>query len=165
MATFRSATALLILSVALASPAVSQNLQPPSPPGLKVGVLGCAMSPTIGLVFGALQTISCRFTPDGPYPPEAYVGTFGTLGVDVGIVAAGTLAWGVYNGTSGPLVNALAGTYVGGSASAAAGLGVGVNVLFGGSNRTIALQPISVEGEAGIDVEGGISTLVLRAAY
>ena len=147
----------------LVSPAFAQV--PPPPPGLKVGSLGCTMSPTIGLIFGAIQTISCVFTPDGPYPPEAYVGTFGTLGVDVGVVAAGGLAWGVYNGTSGPLVHALAGTYVGGSASAAAGLGAGVNVLFGGSNRTIALQPISVEGEAGLNVEAGISTLVLKPAY
>lgn len=151
------------LLAALTSPGVAQV--PPPPPGLKVGTLGCTMSPTIGLIFGAIQTISCRFTPDGPYAPEAYVGTFGTLGIDIGVVAAGGLAWGVYNASSGPLIHALAGTYVGASASAAAGLGVGVNVLFGGSNRSIALQPISVEGEAGINVEGGISTLELRPAY
>ena len=163
MKTYRAAFTSLVLLAAFASPAAAQV--PPPPPGLKVGTLGCTMSPTIGLIFGAIQTISCQFTPDGPYAPEAYVGTFGTLGLDVGIVAAGGLAWGVYNATSGPLIQALAGTYVGGSASAAVGLGVGVNVLFGGSNRSVALQPISVEGEAGINVEAGISTLILRPAY
>ena len=97
MRTYRHAFFCLVLLAALASTASAQV--PPAPPGLKVGTLGCTMSPTIGLVFGAIQTISCQFTPDGPYPPEAYVGTFGTLGIDIGIVAAGGLAWGVYNAT------------------------------------------------------------------
>lgn len=149
------------LFTALASPASAQA----PPPGLKVGMLGCTLSPTIGLFVGSLQTIACRFTPDGPYPPEAYAGTFGTLGLDIGVVAAGGLAWGVYNQTSGPLINALAGTYVGGSGEIGVGVGVGANVLFGGSGRTVALQPLSLEGEVAVNIELGVSTLILRPAY
>ena len=163
--------ALVILAM-LAAPASAQlPMQPGNPlapamppPGVRVGMLSCTLSPTVGLIFGSLQTISCRFLPDGPYPPEAYVGTFGTLGLDVGVVAVGGLAWQVFNQSSGPFINALAGTYVGGSGEVGAGVGVGANVLFGGSNRTVALQPVSLEGEVAINVELGVSTLILRSA-
>lgn len=158
----RAMLASLMLLATLASPVFAQA---PPPPGVKVGMLGCTLSPTIGLFVGSLQTISCRFRPDGPYPLEAYVGTFGTLGLDIGVVAAGGLAWGVFNQTAGPLIHALAGTYVGGSGEIGVGVGVGANVLFGGSGRSVALQPISLEGEVGVNLELGISTLILRPAY
>src|SRR5271169_6677468 len=100
MKKYRSVFAAFALFAALSAPAAAQ-----APPGVKVGTLGCVLSPTIGILVGSLQTISCTFTPDGPYPPENYVGTFGTLGLDVGLVAVGGLAWAVYNQTSGPLIN------------------------------------------------------------
>lgn len=148
-----------------ASPANSQSpmpAPPAPPPGVKVGMLGCTLSPTIGLVFGSLQKMECRFTPDNGLPPEVYTGTFGTLGIDIGFTAAQGLAWGVYAPTNGPVPGALAGTYVGPSAEVTAGLGVGANVLFGGSQRSIALQPLSLSGDAGINVSAGISTIELR---
>jgi hypothetical protein len=37
-------------------------------------------------------------------------------------------------------------------------------VLLGGSNRTIALQPLSVGGQAGINLAVGVADLQLRAA-
>ena len=160
MKSYRVLLATIALVAALASPAVGQT-----PPGVKVGTLGCILSPTIGIVVGSLQTLKCTFTPDGPYPPEAYVGTFGTLGLDIGIVGVAGLAWAVYNQTQGPLIHALAGTYVGGSGEIGVGVGVGANVLFGGSARSIALQPVSLEGELAVNLELGISTLILRPAY
>jgi len=156
----RSVLAALAILAALSSPASAQ-----APPGVKVGMLGCVLSPTIGIIIGSLQTISCTFTPDGPYPQEAYVGTFGTLGLDIGVVAVGGLAWQVYNQTNGPLINSLAGTYVGGSGEIGVGVGVGANVLFGGSARQVALQPVSLEGEVALNLELGVSTLILRPAY
>jgi hypothetical protein len=53
---------------------------------------------------------------------------------------------------------------VGVSGGITAGVGVGANVLFGGSNRTIALQPLSVEGQVGINLALGVSGLALRPA-
>jgi hypothetical protein len=78
---------------------VSVSAQMPPPPGVtgvNTGLLSCNLSPTIGLVFGSLQTMECRYQPVGPYPPEIYTGTFGTLGIDVGITFAQGLAWQVY---------------------------------------------------------------------
>lgn len=153
---------------ALAVPAVAQSPLPPPlgvpppPAGVKVGTLGCTLSPTIGLLIGSLQRMDCRFTPSGAYPPETYVGTYGTLGVDVGITIAQGLAWAVYAPTFGPPQGALAGTYVGPSAEIGVGLGAGANVLFGGSGRSYALQPLSLSGEAAINVSVGISTIELR---
>jgi Protein of unknown function (DUF992) len=38
----------------------------------------------------------------------------------------------------------------------------GANVLLGGSNRTIALQPLSLQGSAAVNVVAGMSSLKLR---
>src|SRR4249920_2705027 len=97
--------------------------------------------------------------PNGPYPPEAYVGVMGTIGLDVGITAGGVLAWGVLAPTAGPMRGKLAGTYVGASGAVGVGVGVGANLLFGGTGRSIALQPLSVEGSVGINLSLGISSL------
>lgn len=151
----------MLLLATLASPAIAQA-PGVSPPGVKGGTLGCTLSPTIGLVVGSLQRMDCRFTPDGAFPPETYVGTFGTLGLDVGITIAQGLAWAVYAPTIGPVAGVLAGTYVGPSAEIGVGLGAGANVLFGGSGRSYALQPVSLSGEAAISMSVGIPTIELR---
>jgi hypothetical protein len=144
---------------AVASPASAQA------PGVMVGSLNCLLSPTIGLFVGSVQTISCRFVPNGPYPQQAYVGSIGTLGLDIGVVAGGVLGWAVYNQTASPFIATLAGTYVGASGDIGVGVGVGANVLFGGSGQTVALQPISLEGEVAVNLELGVSSLTLRQAY
>lgn len=143
------------------------QLPPPPPPppgmtGVNVGLLSCNLSPTIGLIVGSLQTMECRFQPAGPFPPEVYTGTFGTLGVDIGITLAQGLAWQVYAPTAGPLNGALAGTYAGPSGEIGVGVGVGANIMFGGSGRAYALQPVSLSGEVALNVSVGISTIVLR---
>ena len=149
--------ASLAALVAFASPLPAQ-----SPNWVKVGGLGCTMSPSIGLLVVGTQNLNCKFTPDGPYPPENYTGTMGTVGIDVGVIGGGLLAWGVYMRTQGPPQGALAGTYGGASGDIAVGVGVGANVLLGGSGRSVMLQPISVEGSVGIDITLGVSALTLQ---
>jgi hypothetical protein len=145
----------------LASSVLSAPGQAPSP-GVKVGSLGCTMSPSVGLLIGSIQALNCRFTPDGPYPPEIYSGTMGTLGLDLGIKAGGLLGWGVYMQNAGAPRGALAGKYGGASGSIGVGLGVGANVLWGGSGNAVALQPISLEGSVRLEVTLGVSSLELR---
>src|SRR4029077_6243432 len=153
------APVLMAFAVAFVSPAVAQQ-----PPGTSVGTLTCKMAPSIGLIFGSRQRLACRFTPTGPNPPEAYVGVMGTIGLDVGITAGGVMAWGVFAPTAGPRRGALAGTYVGASGAIGVGVGVGANLLFGGTGRSIALQPLSVEGSVGINLSLGVSSLTLSLA-
>ena len=85
-----------------------------------------------------------------------------TVGLELGVTAAGVMAWGVLAPTAGVPAGTLAGTYVGASGDVALGLGVGANVLVGGSNRSFALQPVSVEGSVALDVTLGLSALQLR---
>ena len=88
--TLRLIVPTVLLFVSLISTAPAQT----PPPGVKVGTLGCVLSPTIGLVIGSLQTMHCRFTPtEASNPLENYVGTFGTLGIDIGFTLTQGLAW------------------------------------------------------------------------
>ena len=154
-------TLLLVgLAAVFVSPAVAQ--QPP--PGVSVGTLTCKMAPSIGLIFGSRQRMACRFAPNGAYPPEAYLGVMGTIGIDIGITAGGAMAWGVFAPTAGPRRGALSGTYVGASGAVGVGVGVGANLLFGGTGRSIALQPLSLEGSVGINLSLGVSSLTLSLA-
>lgn len=152
---------LLALSPVFAlTPASGQAL-----PGTKIGTLTCRMAPSIGLIFGSRQRMACRFTPNGSFPTESYVGVMTTVGLDIGVTAGGALAWGVFAPTDGPKHGALSGTYGGASGSVAVGVGVGANVLFGGTGRSIALQPLSVEGSVGLNLSLGVSSLTLALVH
>ena len=132
--------------------------------GTKVGVLTCKTSASLGLIIGSHQKLRCSFSRDNAGPPENYVGHINRLGLDLGVKAGGVMAWGVFAPTNGLHHGALAGTYVGGSGSASLGVGVGANALVGGSHRSIALQPLSVEGHVGVNLALGVAGLSLRSA-
>src|SRR5262245_6187137 len=131
---------------------------------VRAGVLSCNTSASIGLLVGSRQGIRCRFTPDGGGRPEFYTGRIGRLGLDIGVTAGGVLGWIVFARTKGVPRGALAGTYAGASGDIALGVGVGANALVGGSNRSIALQPFSVEGQVGVNLALGIAALTLVPA-
>jgi hypothetical protein len=158
MVKYRTMLLLIAFIAAWISPASAQT------PGTSVGTLACRMGPSIGLILGSRQKIACRYQPNGAFPSEAYVGVINTIGLDIGITAGGALAWGVFAPTKGPMNGALAGTYVGASGAIGVGVGVGANALFGGTGRSIALQPLSVEGSVGINLSLGVSTLTLVVA-
>jgi hypothetical protein len=127
----------------------------------KIGTLTCNISPSVGFIIGSQQRMACRFQPDGPFPPERYLGVLGRIGLDIGITAGGVMAWGVFAPTTGPLNGALAGKYAGASGAIGVGVGVGANVLYGGSRRTFTLQPLSLEGSVGVNLALGVAGLTL----
>jgi hypothetical protein len=131
--------------------------------GTKVGVLTCKTSASLGLIIGSHQGVRCSFSPDGG-PPENYVGHIGRLGLDLGVRGGGVMVWTVVAATNGLHHGALAGTYVGANADASLGLGAGAKVLIGGSHRSVALQPLSVSGQVGVNLALGIARLTLRSA-
>ena len=131
----------------------------------QVGMLSCKLNPSIGFVIFGHQSMECRFTQNPPFPPQAYEGALNTVGLDVGITAGGVLGWAVLAPTAGPPPGALAGEYVGATGDVGLGLGAGVNVLMGGSGRSFALQPVSLEGSVALNVTVGLSGLQLRAVY
>jgi hypothetical protein len=156
MFNYRPTLAGLVLIAAFVSSTSAHAQQ-----GTNVGTLTCRLAPSIGLIVGSRQRLSCQFRPSGPFPPEAYAGAITRIGLDIGITAGGVLAWGVIAPTAGPLRGALAGTYVGASGEIGVGLGVGANLLIGGSARTITLQPLSLEGTVGLNLALGVAGLTL----
>jgi len=131
----------------------------------KVGSLTCNLAPSVGFIIGSNTRLACTFNPDLPGPPEVYVGSLRTAGLNIGFKGAGRMIWAVLAPTNGYAHGALAGRYVGASADVAVGLGLGANALVGGSHRSIALQPVSVEANTGVDLFAGVSELRLRFAH
>ena len=128
---------------------------------VQVGTLTCNVAGGWGFVFGSSKSVRCTFARAGGRP-EHYAGTINKFGVDIGYTQGGVLVWGVFAPSGGLAPGALSGNYVGASGSATVGVGAGANVLVGGSNRTISLQPVSIEGNTGLNVAAGIGSISLR---
>jgi hypothetical protein len=114
------------------------------------------------LIVGSRQHLRCVFRSSATGRQYSYSGTISRIGLDVGITGGGRLFWGVFAPTSHVGYGVLRGTYVGASGNASFGLGLGANVLVGGSHRTISLQPLSVEGQIGVNLALGVARLTLR---
>jgi len=130
---------------------------------VKAGTLVCDISAGIGFIIGSHKDVQCQFTPDLPGRVETYYGTISKLGVDIGATTSGQMVWAVYAPTAMPY-GSLAGQYGGATAEATVAVGLGGNVLVGGSNHTVALQPLSVTGQTGLNVAAGVASLTLRLA-
>lgn len=129
---------------------------------VRAGMLTCSVSGGVGLILGSQKSTVCTFNPRRG-PNERYVGYIRRFGLDIGATRRGVLSWAVLSeGRVAP--GSLAGSYVGASAEATVGAGLGANVLVGGSRRTIALQPVSVSGQTGLNFALGVGDLELRAA-
>ena len=134
-----------------------------APSGIKVGDLTCNVSSGWGFIFGSSKDLHCTFRPSSR-SREHYVGTINKFGVDIGYTEGGVLIWGVFAPSSDIGPGALSGTYVGGSAQATVGIGAGANALIGGLNKSIALQPLSLEGNKGLNVAAGVGSITLKAS-
>lgn len=129
----------------------------------QIGMLKCDTSIGIGEILVRKQTMTCVFThTDGK--TENYTGTIHQYGVEIGMVKEGHLAWAVVAGSPASGTGLLAGKYAGVDASVAAGLGLGADVLVGGTGKALSLQPIAVEGEPGIGIAAGVEQIELIAS-
>jgi hypothetical protein len=128
--------------------------------GVKVGVLTCHVEPGWSYVIGSTKPLDCDYAPTRGRP-ERYVGQIQKVGVDIGYTSGATMVWAVIAPTSDVGKDALEGDYVGASAGAAVGVGAGVNVLVGGFDKSITLQPVSVEGGTGVNLAAGVSAINL----
>jgi hypothetical protein len=128
---------------------------------VQVGVLECRGGASIGFVVGSVTNLGCVLRVQG-MPEDRYIAVIQKVGLDIGITEETALAWNVFAPVPRLAQGDLAGKYAGADASATVGLGVGGNVLVGGSNHSIALQPLSVEGQVGLSVAAGLESLELR---
>jgi len=130
---------------------------------VKAGTLVCDVSGGLGMIIGSNKGVQCLFNPEPAGPTEAYVGTISKFGLDIGGTSAGQMVWAVFAPTT-RVFGALAGVYAGATAEATVAVGLGANVLVGGSDRTVALQPLSVTGQTGLNLAAGVASLELRPA-
>jgi|HubBroStandDraft_6_1064221.scaffolds.fasta_scaffold777315_1 hypothetical protein len=133
------------------------------PSRIELGTLTCSMSSSIGLIVGSQKNVNCIFRGRPGEPEEAYTGTMTTIGLDIGITTGGVIVWTVFADTN-RFTGMLAGKYAGATAEISVAAGLGANVLVGGSHRTVALQPLSLQGQVGLDIAAGVGELDLHPA-
>ena len=144
----------VVLSAVAIDPARTQNR-------VEAGTLQCRGS-TTSFIVGSVTELNCTFTPAAGGPAESYMARMKRAGLDIGVNQQVAIAWGVF-APSNLRKGELAGTYGGGAASATVGVGVGANALWGGSNNTVSLQPVSVQGQTGLSAAAGVASLQLIA--
>ena len=157
---FRIGLAAAIAASALA--AVFTIAAQAQPSRVQVGSLECSVSSGVGLIVGSQRNVSCYFKVGGAVV-ESYTGTMTRVGLDVGFTTGGAIIWAVFADTN-RYSGMLSGTYAGASAEMSIAAGLGANVLVGGSSRSVALQPLSVQGQTGLDIAAGVGALELHAA-
>ena len=150
------ATALALLLVIARAPSASAD-------GIttKTGLLTCNVARGFGWIVGSSRTVQCEYHSSSG-TTERYSGTISRIGIDIGYLAPIAMAWAVVAPSTVPSFGALQGNYFGGTAEASVGVGGGVHVLFGGFQKSIALQPVSIEGDTGLYVGVGIAAMNLQ---
>jgi hypothetical protein len=155
--TFRAA--LMITGVAAAAAGGS-----PASAGdtVAVGELTCSIKGGSSFIFGSTRELLCTFKVRPQDQGELYEGVIRKYGLDAGITNTAILAWTVLAPTNVPPdQGAVMGRYIGIAADASVGLGGGANILVGGSNNTISLQPVSIQGQTGINAALGVAEVEL----
>ena len=147
-------SATVLGALAFAAPAQA------APHGVNVGTLTCNVASGWGFVFGSSKDLHCTFREHNRTAIH-YTGSISKFGIDIGYTEGGVLLWGVIAPSSDVRPGSLDGDYVGASAGATVGVGVGANVLIGGFGKSITLQPLSVSGNRGLNVAAGIGAIRL----
>jgi len=148
--------AALTLVVAFAEPAAAQRV--------RAGVLTCDISAGMSFIVGSQKSVACTFAPEPPGPEQVYSGSISKFGLDVGATGGGVMVWAVFTDSLAPPgAGFLAGDYFGASGQVTIAAGLGANVLIGGNNNTVALQPISVSTSVGLNFALGVAELRLRS--
>lgn len=151
------------LAAAAAAAVLAASAVPAGAQGARVsaGTLSCSVEPGVSFGYGSSRQVNCVYhSADGA--TERYVGEIDRWGADIGYTGAATMTWTVVAGTAKLPPNTLVGNYAGVSGAVTAGIGGAGNVLAGGSNRSVSLQPVSIEGNTGLNLAVGVGVLTLR---
>jgi hypothetical protein len=147
----------MIAAAALAGTIASAN----AVPAVQAGILECRGGQNVGFVVGSVASLECVFQSPGRRP-EGYIATVRRIGLDLGVTAQTQFTWAVNAPTTRLGFGELAGTYGGVGANASIGIGGGGNFLVGGPRNAYALQPISLQGQTGLNVAAGIAGIELE---
>ena len=155
-----------VAALALSAPSARAQAPAPAPAAsgggaaVRAGYLTCHVAAGWGFIFGSSRKLECAYALQPGYT-EYYTGSITKFGADIGYLSSGVIIWAVLAPTTNLGQGALAGHYGGATASAAVGVGAGANVLVGGFNSSIALQPVSIEGQNGLNVAAGVAAMSL----
>jgi len=152
--------ALIGISAAIAALLLTMSAQAQTKSS--VGTLTCVGGEGVGLIVGSSKSYSCKFTDTNGQVRETYKATVTKIGLDVGVTGKTVIIWSVLAASSALKRRALTGNYAGAAADASIGVGGGAKVLVGGSNDSIVLQPVSVQGQTGINLAVGVAGLNLK---
>jgi hypothetical protein len=163
MSKFYRVVLIPALTAFLATAALSQtdSIAQERSAKMRTGTLTCKGKGRIGLLIGSRESLACTYVPSGNRPRRQLVGTVTNVGLDVGIKGPSIMVWGVLGSTAALPSEALRGRFVGAAADASLGLGAGAKVLIGGNNNAIVLQPLSVQGQTGVNLAIGVTGLRL----
>jgi hypothetical protein len=150
--------AAMMMAIALCAPSAHAQEHKIT---VRAGYLTCHVASGWGFIFGSSRTVKCAYTRDKDYT-EYYTGSITKFGADIGYLSSAVMLWAVVAPTTNLGEGALAGHYGGATASIALGVGAGANVLVGGFKKSIALQPVSIEGQNGLNVAAGVAQLALK---
>lgn len=153
--------AILVFGILACSAPSAMAQDEAKKPTVKAGYLTCHVASGWGFIFGSSREIACTYSAEPNYT-EFYNGTISKFGVDIGYLRSGVMLWAVLAPTAKPAPGVLAGHYAGATASAALGVGVGAHVLIGGFSNSIALQPVAIETQNGLNIAAGIDALDLH---
>jgi hypothetical protein len=129
---------------------------------IEAGGLTCRSAGSVGYVVTSVLNVECKFVPAAGGPEHHYVGVIHRYGVDLGVTKDVALGWVVFAPTGVLEPGDLAGVYGGVQGNASVGVGVGANAMLGGSMNSFALQPVSAEGQLGLNVSAGVTGLELH---
>ncbi|KPH79690.1 DUF992 domain-containing protein [Bosea vaviloviae] len=129
--------------------------------GPPTGRLTCNVGGGLGLVVTSQRPMNCTFTPRRG-PAQRYVGVVRNFGLDLGTIRSSTMSWRVYGPYARAPLGALSGQYAGATAGASAGVGGSANLLVGGNNNEVTLQPLSLQGSRGVNVALGVTGFELN---
>ncbi|MFM9942405.1 MAG: DUF992 domain-containing protein [Hyphomicrobiaceae bacterium] len=128
---------------------------------LEAGLLSCTVAGGAGFVIGSTKSLNCSF--QSGQRRESYSGVINKFGLDIGGTTGSQIAWTVFVSKGDLARGGLTGNYGGVTGEATVGVGFGANVLVGGSNRGVVLQPLSLQAQQGLNLAVGIAGLELRA--
>ena len=130
---------------------------------IKIGQLGCSVADAGNHILVSYKTLGCEYTSING-STELYEGSVEKFGIDLGKADRTDLVWWVLAPSRNVPKGALNGTYVGASAEATVGVGAGANVLVGGFENSISLQPVNVQLQTGLNIAAGVSRFTLQAS-
>lgn len=152
---------LTIAALALCAPAASAQERTL----LQGGTLECDGQGGWGAIIASHKEFQCVFKSMKGQAVGRYQGVIQKIGIDIGVTGPTAIRWAVLGPATrvgGNFVpGSLAGEYAGVGGEATAGVGLGANALIGGGVNSLALQPLSVQAQSGLNIAAGVQTLIL----